>query len=443
MSARSLHSPAAFDSKIDALIVARVKDGTTGFSELLYNLPAVYPSELLASLDRLVVKGMIAPSLATSIRQQAAVRPSLAVEGRSLLPLPHPLDFEWRFAPDSARALLNLAADLTAVDGELLLFGTPGLAVEALTLPIDRRLTFLAESNCVTDRICALNSATGSPLSIAFCGGGMSGEIADAVLLDPPWYMDFVRPMLTAAAHACRVGGVVLVSLPPLGTRPGAEADRTAVIDFCRYLGLNSIQQVAQTIRYETPFFERNALAAAGIYPPPHWRRGDLFIFRKIQTQIGPAFVVGTRARKWTEVTIDRMRLFIRAGDEARSGGLSLTSLVEGDILPTVSRRDPRRRLAQVWTSGNRIFQTDNPQLLLEVATSSAGQAIDSSVQPHLWGTIHDRGALERVADSLRALATLESQEERGWSVAAAKRSVTWNSRSTHYWSRSTAITSG
>ncbi len=86
------------------------------------------------------------------------------VEGRSLLPLPHPLDYEWRFTPDAARSLLNRAADLTLAGGDLLLFGTPGLAVEALTLPIGRRLAFLAESNSITDRVFALNRATGAPL---------------------------------------------------------------------------------------------------------------------------------------------------------------------------------------------------------------------------------------------------------------------------------------
>jgi hypothetical protein len=69
---------------------------------------------------------------------------------------------------------------------------------------------------------------------------------------------------LAAAAHACRPGGVVQISLPPDGARPGAEADRQAAIAFGRRLGLAVIEHRPLAIGYETPSFERNALAAAG-----------------------------------------------------------------------------------------------------------------------------------------------------------------------------------
>ena len=441
-SRRSL-SQTTFTAKVDGLICAAISNGATNFATLLHGLPAVYPTELLASLDRLAAGGMITSALAASVRHQAAASGSDVIEGRSLLPLPHPLDFEWRFTPDTARLLLNRAAEMTPDGSDILLFGTPGLAVEALTLPIGRRLAFLAENNSVTDRVCELNRATGSPLSIAFCSGGLPRESADAVLLDPPWYLDFVRPMLAAAAHACRPGGVVLISLPPDGTRPSAEADRQAAIGFGRRLGLDPIEHCVLAIGYETPFFERNALAAAGIYPPQQWRRGDLLAFRKTRAPTRHLLAASAQRRDWTEARIGRMRLFVRANSEMLSGEAGLTSLIDGDVLPTVSRRDPRRRFAQVWTSGNRIFRTNNPQLVLEAAICCAGETMGSGVQPHLWGTMQEREQLERLADELRALAALEAQEERGAPMAALEGSVTWRSSSTSYWSKSTVTISG
>ena len=441
-SCRSL-SQAAFAARVDDFTKAAIMHGATGFGALLQYLPGVYPTEVMASLDRLAVDKAIDPVIAVSIRRQAAANEVAMAEGRSLLPLPHPLDYEWRFTPDAARSLLNRAADLTPSNGDLLLFGTPGLAVEALTLPIGRRLAFLAESNNVTDRVLALNRATGSPVSIAFCSGGLPRESADAVLLDPPWYLDFIRPMLAAAAHACRPGGVVLISLPPDGARPSAEAERLAAIAFARRLGLAVIDHSPLAIGYETPFFERNALAAAGIYPPPQWRRGDLVVFRKTRASTRPPPVSSARRRDWTEVGIGRMRLFIRGAGMAQSDEISLVSLVDGDILPTVSRRDPLRRLANVWTSGNRIFQTNNPQLVLEAAISCAGEAMGSGVQPRLWGTIHEQKTLDQVAAELRALAAIEAQEEGKTPTVATERSVAWRSSSTNYWSRSTATISG
>lgn len=441
MSRRTL-SADTFVEKIDAMTQAALADAPT-FASLMHRLPAIYPTEVLSSLDRLVTVGAISNGVAVGARQQAGRRSAAIAEGRSLLPVPHPLDYEWRFTPDASRALLDRAAAMTRAGGDLLLLGTPGLAVEALALPIDRRLAFLAEYNSVTQRVIALNRAIGSPLSIAFCSGGLPRETADAVLLDPPWYLDFVRPMLAAAAHACRVGGVVLISLPPFGTRPSAEADHHATIAFGRRLGLDLIEHDELAIGYETPFFERNALAASDIYPPPHWRRGDLTIFRKTRlTNQAPVTSGSDRRRPWIEASIGRMRLFIRRGDAA-TGPVELRSIIHGDILPSVSRRDPRRRLARVWTSGNRIFHTDQPQLLLDAAISCTGEAFGSGAQRRLWGTSREHEALDRVVGQLRELAALEAQEEQGVALGARRRSVPWTSRSTNCWSKSTATISG
>jgi hypothetical protein len=443
ITARSSLSQAAFAARVDNLVKAAIVDGATGFAALLHRLPGVYPTEVLVSLDRLLDANAIDPAAAASIRRQAAAKGAAVAEGRSLLPLPHPLDYEWRFTPDSARLLLNRAVDMTHMGGDLLLFGTPGLAVEALTLPVSRRVAFLAESNSLTDRVLALNRVTGAPLLIAFCSGGLPRESADAVLLDPPWYLDFVRPMLAAAAHACRPEGIVLISLPPDGARPRAEADRQAAIAFARRLGFTLVEHSSLAISYETPFFERNALAAAGIHPPAQWRRGDLVVLRKARASTRPAPASSGRRRLWTEVGIGRMRLFIRGADEVRSDEPGLISLVDDDVLPTVSRRDPRRRLANVWTSGNRIFRTHNPLLLLEAAISCAGEVMGSGVQPGLWGTIREREALERVAAELRTLAAIEEQEEGQTPTVKTDRSVSCRSSLTNYGSKSTAIISG
>lgn len=443
MTTRRSLSQAAFAAQVDVLTTAAVQEGATSFAALLRHLPGVYPTEVLASVGRLRERALLDPMTAALIIRQAADSCTVSVEGRSLLPLPHPLDYEWRFTPDAARALLDRAAALTNAGDDLLLFGTPGLAADALTLPVGRRISFLAENNSVTDRIFALNRAMGEPLAIAFCDGGLPRESADAVLLDPPWYLDFVRPMLAAAAHACRLGGAVLISLPPDGARPSAVADRHAAIAFGQRIGLTVIEHSPLAIGYESPFFERNALGAAGIYPPPQWRRGDLVVFRKSHAALRLPPTSSAGRRGWTEVPIGRMRLLIRGGGEASSGDANLKSLVDGDVLPTVSRRDRRRGRANVWTSGNRIFRTDNPQLVLEAAISCAGEGMSTGIQPRLWGTMRERDTLERLANELRALAEIEAQEEGKMPTATMERSATWRLSSTDYWSMSATTISG
>jgi len=376
---------AAFCAFIDRSVLAGVASGVTTFDSLLRYLQSVYPTELLGSLDRLGQDNAIDPAIAQCVRRQASTRPVELPEGRSLLPLPHPLDFEWRFTPDASRHLLDTASALAQPNGQILLFGTPSLAVEALSLPINRRLSFLGEDNVVTRRLIALNRAIGSPLSVTFCGAGLPSESADAILLDPPWYIDFIRPMLAAAAAACRGDGVVLVSLPPMGTRPSALADREKALRFAARVGLDLVEERTLAIAYDTPFFETNALAAAGVFAPRQWRRGDLVILRKSRGSARPASSpTSGRRRKWIEASVGRMRLFIRPDLEPPSGVSGLIQLIPGDILPSVSRRDPRRRGAQVWTSGNRVFRTDNADLVVEAALACGSEEIDPGSQPRL-----------------------------------------------------------
>jgi len=405
---------AAFCAFIDQSVLAAVSSGATTLESLLRHLPSVYPTELLGSLDRLGRSNALNSVIVQSVRHQASTRPVEPPRGRSFLPLPHPLDFEWRFTPDTSRDLLDAACALTQPNGQMLLFGTPGLAAEALSLPINRPLSFLGEDNVVTRRLIALNRATGSPLSVAFCNAGLPRESADAILLDPPWYMDYIRPMFAAAAAACRQDGVVLTSLPPIGTRPCAAADQGKALRFASRLGLDLVEERKLAIAYDTPFFESNALAAAGVFAPPWWRRGDLVIFRKSRRSASTANFTSGRRREWIEAPVGRMRLFIKPEPRVVSGSMGLIPLVCGNILPSVSRRDPRRRDALVWTSGNRVFRTDNAELVLEAALACSGEKIGSGIQPRLWSKLSEGDAVERVGYELEAIAAQEVAEERG-----------------------------
>jgi hypothetical protein len=433
---------ATYEDKVDTLARAAIAAGEISFSGLLKMLPSVYPTELLAAVGRLSARALIPVEFAALIHDQARTFRAEAGSKSSLLPLPHPLDFEWRFTPATSQKLINIAADLTAYGENILLFGTPGVALEALALPIDRRLSFQAEDNPVTHRVIALNRAVGSPLNVAFCEAGLMGDSADAVILDPPWYPDFIRPMMAAAAAACRIGGSILISIPPVGTRPGVDADREAIIRFAARLGLALTEHLPLALSYDTPFFETNALVAAGIYAPHGWRRGDLLIFRRVRAASRTLPIVKGQRRDWVEVAIGRMRVFVKCDDIVPEAGEGLSALIDGDILPTVSRRDRRRRRAQIWTSGNRIFRTGNPKLILDAALLQGLDGNGSSAQPQLWGSQYAE-ALERVGRELSDLAEREANEERHWAAFTPERSALCTSNSTSFWTGSPITTFG
>ena len=386
-------------------VAEAIRKGVQTFEELLLSLPSIYPTDVLAAVDRLPRSPGVGTEVLARIRVDARIPRRRRPPSGNLLPLPHPLDFEWRFSDQTCREMLTAAADMTCKGETILLYGTPGLAYAAMSLPLrSRRVLFAGADTAVTRRLLELNQAAGKPISIVDLNWAANG-CASAVLVDPPWYPDFLRPMLQNAAQACRLDGVVLASLPPLGIRPGVENERAVLAEFLDDQGLNreSLQELA--ISYETPFFESNALKAAGVFAPSVWRQGDLAVYRRRREPVGDSASEPSEER-WEEVEIDGMRVRIRPNSDVASATGDLQSLVGGDILPSVSRRDPRRAEANVWTSGNRIFYTGNPMVVLEAAYACRG-----GYTPTLWRDSVEEDCFEALIERLRKIAVVEGKE--------------------------------
>jgi hypothetical protein len=412
MTSRRTLLQQAFDQQVDAWISDALATGPSSFAELLGRLPGVYPSAALQALHRMQQDGRVDASRAALLHGDAATFHSSVARTPDVLPLPHPLDFEWRFTRTSTESVLAAAQALTRPGESIVLFGTPGVAAAAITKTIDRPITFIGEDNAVTNAIIALNQLHGRPLKVRVmkATARMSPK-AGVVVVDPPWYFDFIRPMLAAATSACRKNGHLLMSLLPPGTRPGAERDRDRLIAYARRFGLHPARIGTSALAYDMPFFETNALGAAGIRGvPAHWRRADLLVLEKSGKVSTPA-VVAPRVKPWRQVSVGRMRLFIANGSAPTPlVGPALARIVAGDILPTVSRRDSRRRRAHVWTSGNRIFRSPRPDLVLAAAHQAANNGVPSIHDPHLSND--ERDEVTRLSYDLLALAAKEEAEE-------------------------------
>jgi hypothetical protein len=147
---------------------------------------------------------------------------------------------------------------------------------------------------------------------------------------------------------------------------------------------------------------------------PLEWRHGDLVTLRlreKIDT-VRPECPPETI---WSEVKIGSVRVRIRPADGDPDATLDprLRQVVPGDILDTVSRRDPRRSDVAMWTSGNRVFGTRSPHALHAVVRSLAcGGDPDATIEEMLgrrlarieWCNIRCAGAqIFDVIDAERA----------------------------------------
>ena len=412
-SSLSVSDATAFRHFVDDTVLGTIRAGARRFPELLQRLPSIFPTEVLSSINRLSKARLISDTIADLLKLDAASVYEPQSGEYAFLSLPHPLDFEWRFTSRTSRSLLKLADTLTPAHGDISLFGTPGLAAEVFRQPMTQSVRFFAEDNLVTRCLIAHQRRTSVPMSIILFKGRLPRASADTLLLDPPWYMDFFRPMLATAAFACRQGGVICMSLLPRGTRPGAIRDRKNILRFATQLGLRVIDYRPLEICYETPFFEANALAATGVNVPQWWRRGDLVVFRKSTCQSHYIRPFSGKVRQWSEASVGEMRVYVRSNVGDLSGDEGLLPLVHGDVLPSVSRRDIRRQDIHVWTSGNRVFRTDNPALVIAAAESLGGSWARVGAFRPVCGSIHEHESIERVCQKLMALASLEADERR------------------------------
>jgi hypothetical protein len=416
VTAESASNTEGFERRVGEWVLDAIEEGVTGFDDLLERLPSVYPTVVIEAVRALACRGILKPELAAFLTQPGKGVGEEERE-RSVLPLPHPLNYEWRFTSRASNLLLNLADYCAPSCSTIVLFGTPSVAATSLTRATKSRVVFIGEDNPVTRRVSTLNKTVGSPLIVEGCRTrGVGDESASVVILDPPWYMDFVRPMLTKAADLCVIGGHLLISLPSEGTRSKAIQDRGEVLALAEQLCLVHVETSPLALRYETPFFEANALAACGIVVSGTWRRGDLLVFRKLRRSNHLMPTSPPRARRWFEVGIGRMRVFVCGDCPSDRGGL-LSSLVRGDILPAVSRRDERRRAACVWTSGNRIFGSIAPAKVVAAALAPFDAKMGS--RSHLQITsMKEHHELHRLGYLLRSLSALEAEENAARSTA-------------------------
>lgn len=401
-----------FEHRVDALVSSALESNITGFPELLTNLPGIFPSALLASLRRLRRSAVIGAQHFLMLEHEAKTRRDVHTYDQSLPP-PHPLNYEWRFTRESAQFLLNVACRSTSPGGTVLLFGTPGVARASLRSGIPQSITFLGEDNEVSSILRTENEKLGSPLDILLCGDRLPCNDADAVIIDPPWYQEYISAMLTSAAVACKVGGKVYFSLAPIGTSRSVYAQRAEVIRLALSLGLQLERIEAGALRYETPFFEANALSACGLSPVAEWRNADLVAFTKVAHVDVPSDTNCLNTDGWQEVNVGRMRLFIRNNHDCDIAyPFRLQPLVPGEVLPSVSRRDPRRHDANIWTSGNRIFKTNDPSRMLRAVNMDLPSLIYDGRSSKF--SKNELDELLRIKYVLSSISQREAEEEAG-----------------------------
>jgi hypothetical protein len=199
--------------------------------------------------------------------------------------------------------------------------------------------------------------------------------------------MEYLESFLWSASKFCAIKGYLLLSVPPDGTRPNVKQEWTKIMVLAKRLGFSLVNIEYGVLPYLTPPFEQNALRAENLHNiPKEWRCSNLALFiHEQETEISRPPKCSTDG-SWTEEIFGGIRIrFSCRQDVADFRDPTLKTIVPGDILPSVSRLDERRKQADVWTSGNRIFRCRGPDLLQRILSALVlGLSAEKEITSHI-----------------------------------------------------------
>lgn len=350
------------------LILKTVANGARSIEDIALGCGGMFPLELRDVLDGLVATGSLRGagdgyvlSSPPGNDRFSVIHPPVALRHPDL-PLPHPLDHDWRFDPPTVALLVETVCASTPPGGHALLLGAPTVfasliehpAAPAATL-VDQNQHLLRALDQGPDgqfRTYYHNLLAGSEPAIS--------SSADVALCDPPWYPEHYRAFLLQASLATRIGGRILVSLLPVTTRPSAIDDRGQLLLEAHRFGLQLRSLTPDRLMYESPPFELASLAAGGIELLRPWRRGDLAEFWKVDEPVPTAAgVLPDRfagVECWFDMHINRQTIKLRGPFIDGTETPQLLHIEDRDVLPTVSRRYPGRAAVDLWLWDNRVF---------------------------------------------------------------------------------------
>lgn len=341
----------AFRSMICRWLAGLSDDTLLDINAVFEQSPGVYPTTLLPLWRSELRKRGLAPAIPVQRQSSGCTMPDP-------LPVAHPVHAEWRFTPESAKDLVGLAVAELPPTEAVLHIGTPSTFLFGVFADHEHRHILVDQSAPVIDALANQDvKAPHAMIGVDLLDVSRMYFSAGSAILDPPWYVDDTLAFVEAAQEACRLNATILLCQPMLGTRPGVAQERESILRRVALAGLKLDRVLSGAVRYMMPHFEASALRAEGLNEavPATWRRGDVLVLRTTGSPKRPR--VDNRQKGWREVKFGPVRIMLAA----HPTGPDLGDLAPGDVLSTVSRRDPRRARIGFWTSGNRVFTIADP----------------------------------------------------------------------------------
>ena len=150
-----------------------------------------YPTLVRDAVDRLIANSVIPPAISDEAsKTDSEPEPQLEVPS---LPVPHPLDYDWRFTKRTAGELLKKLLALTNSTDCVVLLGAPSIYVLAEKQRLADRLILLDRNNPLANS--EVSSQSGGT---AYCCDLMHLDLA---LLDSTTSRSRTPPLSSSATH--------------------------------------------------------------------------------------------------------------------------------------------------------------------------------------------------------------------------------------------------
>lgn len=356
-----------YRDRVDAWVSANAAKAID-WSVLLESLPSVYPALVRDSAIRLGLWSNVRHS--TRFSETSPVGSLAAGQWqRGDLPTAHPLDSSWWFTDQAIKKLADWVKRLSSPGDLVALLGTPTLFHYLGREPGDRKILLVDRAAGMAD------SGTSNTFQADLLHSQPKLPAPAAVMVvDPPWYGPELRAFLWNARTNSTRGTKILLSIPPIGTRPEIDLEWKGLAVWCEEIGFRILERWPLALRYISPAFETSALRAGRVPACPiDWRRGDLILLECGGNRPAPSVAPKQELDpSWNDISIGRIGVRIRSAPAKDEASPILYELVPNSVLPSVSRRDYRLQEVALWTSGNRVFGSRNIPALRNIIEAMA-----------------------------------------------------------------------
>ncbi|MDO8604881.1 MAG: bis-aminopropyl spermidine synthase family protein [bacterium] len=254
-------------------------DGSPHFNAILEQMLGAFPSvidDLLRSEGLEVVR--------TKVSEKISRDGWLAIADEIGLPPEHPANYDWRFTPETTRNIADYVSKHleNSPDKTICCLGSPTIAIELVQRGWQGKIVLLDINTPLVEMIDSYARNQKADFSsqtydVQDILPDHLENIADVVIMDPPWYLDYYRAFLARATTILsKKGGQILCPIFPELSRHGARKDILALQKELVVMGCQE-NELAMIARFLMPGFEEKILQRQGIATPPvDWRMAEM-----------------------------------------------------------------------------------------------------------------------------------------------------------------------